>query len=97
MAARPELGLLLRAPLKETRTAADVVRRALLGAVLVALAVALVVGLALAGRLARRLRRLRDTALRVELHDHPAAVAEAGVEATIRCIAGELETRRLVG
>jgi HAMP domain-containing protein len=65
LAARPELGLLLRAPLKETQTAADVVRRALLGAVLVALAVALVVGLALAGRLARRLRRLRDTALRV--------------------------------
>jgi signal transduction histidine kinase len=62
---RRGLGLLLVAPLEETRTATTVVARALLKAALVGLAVALLVGLALATRLARRLRRLRDTALRV--------------------------------
>jgi signal transduction histidine kinase len=58
-------GILLRAPLEETRTATDVVRRALLKAVLVAMAVALIVGTLLATRLVHRLRGLRDTALRV--------------------------------
>jgi signal transduction histidine kinase len=59
------LGILLRASLEETQTATEVVRRALVKAMLVGLAVALLVGLALATRLAGRLRRLRDTALRV--------------------------------
>jgi signal transduction histidine kinase len=62
---RRGLGLVLRAPLEETRTAASVVERALLKAVLVALAVALIVGFVLATRLVHRLRRLRDIALRV--------------------------------
>jgi signal transduction histidine kinase len=62
---RRGLGLLLVAPLEETRTATSVVRDALLKATLVGLAVALLVGLALATRLAQRLRRLRDTALHV--------------------------------
>ncbi len=62
---RRGLGLLLVAPLDETRTATTVVQRALVKATLVGLGVALLLGLALATRLAGRLSRLRDTALRV--------------------------------
>jgi signal transduction histidine kinase len=59
------LAIAVSRQLDTVRSAAGVVRRAMVTAALVGLAVALLVGIALASELARRLRRVRDTALLV--------------------------------
>jgi signal transduction histidine kinase len=59
------LAIAVSRPLDTVRSAAAVVRRAMVTAALLGLGVALLVGIALASELVRRLRRLRDTALLV--------------------------------
>jgi signal transduction histidine kinase len=59
------LAIAVSRQLDTVRTAAGVVRRAMVTAALVGLGVAFLVGVALASELARRLRRVRDTALLV--------------------------------
>ncbi|HEV7884817.1 MAG TPA: HAMP domain-containing sensor histidine kinase [Solirubrobacteraceae bacterium] len=59
------LAIAVSRQLDTVRSAAGVVRRAMVTAALVGLGVALLVGIALASELARRLRRVRDTALLV--------------------------------
>jgi signal transduction histidine kinase len=59
------LAISVSRPLDTVRSAAAVVRRAMVTAALLGLGVALLIGTALASELVRRLRRLRDTALLV--------------------------------